>query len=367
MVQESGRWIQLYLFACWIGWSLSQCPTTVQPPCSCTSTLHEPVNILCDGVISLQSALTAIGPVGIGLIDSLTISNTSIPVLPPGAFQYLNVKRLVLNRNDLSQIHPQAFKGRIVNTLEELDLRNNNLGQIPSVGISAVLNLRTLILARNGISSIAPRTFDQYQSKSVLTKLDLSANQLQDVDPLAMVGLTAIEQMNLDKNFLNTVPTAALRQLRYLKGMLPYLSCAILIIIFSTLEDLSLGANQLSEIPNGALSLPSLKSLSLEVNHIAFIDPEVFRGVPNLLYLYLSANKFPAIPAEMFRHVPKLRVLTIGNNERIREVPSDAFRHIPGLVRLEMSECSIDIIDADAFQKIPKVQVLVLNRNRLQR
>lgn len=325
----------------------SPCPPGITLPCSCATTRYEPVHITCDNAVSLQSVLIALGqPMFNLVIDTLIISNTPIEHLPAYAFQGHAVKRLVLRNNRLATIDGAAFDGPMRTVLQELEIRSNFLTGVPQMGVTKLQSLNTLILAKNRISNIQKRAFEFYASKSILRKLDFSANQLQDVDAEAFVGgLTSIQEINFDKNFLSNIPTPALR-------------------ILHTLEDLSFGVNQLTDIPLDSLPFPNLKSLSLEVNRIEKLDPNVFLSTQSLLYLYLSANNFSQLEPETFRNVPRLKVLAMGNNG-FTSLFGDSFRHVPGLVRLELSECKITRIDPGVFQGIPKVQVIVLNKNRL--
>lgn len=119
----------------------SQCPAGIQLPCSCATTLYEPVSIVCDNAGSLATVLSSIGTINV-VIDSLVISNTPITQLPAFAFQGLAVKRLAFRTNDLQGIDQRAFDGQIADSLTELEIRNNKIGEIPQSGIP---NLRQLL------------------------------------------------------------------------------------------------------------------------------------------------------------------------------------------------------------------------------
>ena len=84
-----------------------------------------------------------------------------------------------------------------------------------------------------------------------------------------------MEELSLEANLLTNIPSQALTAQR-----LP-------------LINLNLGLNNITQVPVGALDFPNLESLSLEFNGISFIQPEAFQGIPKLLYLYVTGNKFP--------------------------------------------------------------------------
>uniref|UniRef100_A0A914WNM2 Uncharacterized protein n=1 Tax=Plectus sambesii TaxID=2011161 RepID=A0A914WNM2_9BILA len=336
---------ELFLIGALAAVALAQCPSTITAPCSCATTRYEPISVVCDQAGSLAAVLQAIGSPQ-STIDSLVISNTPIDQIPAFAFRTLSIKRLVFRNNDLLTIHPQAFDGPLINTLNELEIRSNMIGEIPQSGIPALRNLRSLVLSNNGIVRVTNNAFLTYQCRTILRRLDLSANQLTDIPAQGFLGLESIEQISLDKNYLSQVPTAALSHL-------------------VTLEDLSLGVNHLDSIGVGAFPLPNLKSLSLEVNRLTSMPAEALQQVPNLLYLYLSNNQFSTVDPLMFYYVNQLKVLAMGNNEHIRQLNVSTFQFIPGLVRLEMPDCALTDLQPGVFQKIPKVQVIVLNNNKL--
>lgn len=324
-----------------------QCPS-VSSPCTCSSSIYEPVVILCDNAGSLQTALGSLGNVRQVQINSLIITNTPIQTLPDFAFQGFTINRLVMNRNNLGQISNRAFDGFLNESLTELDLKDNLLGQVPQSGVPSLRRLRTLILARNRIQNLPPRPFANYESRDYLSKIDFSGNQLTTVESTVFNGLKNLEEVSFEANQLTTVPTSVFSEQR------------------QRLKNLNLGLNRISNVPPGTLDFPSLESLSLEFNGITTLVPETFRGVSQLLYLYITGNKFARWDPEWFRYIGALRILGIGETP-IRQIPNNAFQYIPSLMRLEMSEAAVDTVDTGAFQKVPNIQAIILNKNRLNR
>ncbi|CAJ0571523.1 unnamed protein product, partial [Mesorhabditis spiculigera] len=282
-------------------------------------------------------------------IDSLMIVDTAVPSLPANAFQGFTILRLALNRNTLSNIDDNAFNGELLESLVELDLGDNNLGQVPQTGVTKLQNLRKLYLYRNKISNLPANSFAAWESKDLIVKISLAGNRLTDRslgDSTVFRPFKLLQELSLETNALTQIPSAALVNQRL------------------TLTNLNLGLNNISNVPVGALDLPMLTSLSLEFNGITVITPQAFQGVPNLQYLYVTGNKFPSWQPEMFRFVPYLRTLGIGETP-ISVIPNNAFQYIPNLLRLEMSEAAVDTIERGAFQRTPKIQAIVLNKNRL--
>lgn len=328
----------------------AQCPPLdAGGPCRCATTIYEPVAIICENAGSLANALAAVSPAREIQIDSLTIIDTPVPRLQANAFRGFNIIRLALNRNGLNQIDDTAFDGGLIDSLLDLDLTDNQLGQVPQTGVPKLRNLRMLYLNRNRIQSLGAQSFANYASREMLLKIELAGNRLDDSgvgDESVYRPLRNLEQLSLETNELTVIPSAALVNQR------------------QTLKNLNLGLNAINEVPVGALDFPRLESLSLEFNGIAFIIPEAFQGIPALKYLYLTGNKFPSWQTEMYRYVGQLRTLGIGETP-ISVIPSNAFQYIPNLVRLEMSEAAVDAIERGAFQQTPGIQAIVLNKNRL--
>uniref|UniRef100_A0A1I7XYS5 Leucine-rich repeat-containing protein 15 n=1 Tax=Steinernema glaseri TaxID=37863 RepID=A0A1I7XYS5_9BILA len=326
----------------------AQCPA-LQGPCRCAPSIYEPVAIICEQAGSLQNALNSIQAAKGLPIDSLTIIDTAVSSIPAGAFQGFTIARLVLNRNTLSSINEHAFDGTLIDSLVELDLTDNNLGQVAQAfGIYRLRNLRKLYLNRNRLTSLSASDFANFASSDILLKLELAGNRLTDtsLNEQSFRSLRSLQELSLETNNLRQIPSAALAWQR------------------ETLTNLNLGLNQINEVPAGALYFPSLTSLSLEFNGIQNIQKEALQGVPSLQYLYVTGNRFPAWNVDMFSYINELRTLGIGETP-INTIPENAFMHTPKLIRLEMSEAAVDTIEQGAFQKTPRIQAIIMNKNRL--
>uniref|UniRef100_A0AC35U6Q5 LRRCT domain-containing protein n=1 Tax=Rhabditophanes sp. KR3021 TaxID=114890 RepID=A0AC35U6Q5_9BILA len=338
----------LGIVLCTLNSATAQCPR-VNIPCRCAPSIYEPVAIICENAGSLQNVLNAIQEAKTVPIDSLTIVDTAVNSINANAFEGFTILRLVMNRNTMSSISSGAFNGPMLDTLVELDLTDNNLGQVPQLGLVELRSLRKLYLNRNRIPSLSKTAFSNYASKGKLLKLELAGNRLSN-DAFSgsdvLRDLTSLEELSLETNSLTQIPSYALSGAR------------------DTLINLNLGLNQIGQVPVGALDFPKLTSLSLEFNGIDAILPQAFQGVPTLQYLYLTGNKFPTWSSGMFFYIKQLRTLGIGETP-ISVIPSDGLKYLPNLIRLEMSEAAVDTIQKGAFQSTPLIQAIVMNKNRL--
>uniref|UniRef100_A0A3B4V7F4 Extracellular matrix protein 2 n=1 Tax=Seriola dumerili TaxID=41447 RepID=A0A3B4V7F4_SERDU len=111
------------------------------------------------------------------------------------------------------------------------------------------------------------------------------------------------------------------------------------------------------------LSIPELKSLSLEGNNISSIPAEAFNGIPNLEWINLKKNKLTSagIDAKAFKGLKMLRRLYLDGN-LLDAVPSDL---PPTLQELKINENKLRGIDENSFQDLSSLVILELEGNLL--
>lgn len=280
-----------------------------------------------------QNNITKLSPSMSGLtaLKNLNLHYNSIKRIDPVINQLTNLKTLDLsynnlfimddvisaNRNgivlpelerlDLSHNEWESFRAFKINTpkLTELNLGYNRLRSIPN-DIFNLTSLRTLNLAANKmehlvssnpILNIFPnKVSDPFRTEEYnwimtektkewtklqqLTDLDVSENGLLAIPPV-IGDLTQLKRLNLDKNYIATLPS------------LP------------ALDELKLNKNRLAQIP----ILPSLRRLEMNHNLIQQISTEI-TALTNLEYLSLKDNPLTVIP-ETLCNLPKLIHLNI--------------------------------------------------------
>ncbi|KAK6057702.1 leucine Rich repeat-containing domain protein [Cooperia oncophora] len=263
----------------------AQCPP-VSGPCRCAPSIYEPVAIICENAGSLSNALQAIQPARNTSIDSLMIIDTAISSIPANAFQSFTILRLVLNRNTLQFIDDQAFNGPLLDSLVELDLNDNNLGQIPQMGLTRLRNLRKLYLNRNRINTLSSNAFAGYESKDLIIKLSLAGNRLTDQSltdtavfrPLRLLQSFTILRLVLNRNTLQFIDDQAFN------GPL-----------LDSLVELDLNDNNLGQIPQmGLTRLRNLRKLYLNRNRINTLSSNAFAGYESkdlIIKLSLAGNR----------------------------------------------------------------------------
>ncbi|KAF6737642.1 Extracellular matrix protein 2 [Oryzias melastigma] len=111
------------------------------------------------------------------------------------------------------------------------------------------------------------------------------------------------------------------------------------------------------------LSIPELKSLSLEGNNISSIPAQAFNGIPNLEWINLRKNRLTSagIDADAFKGLKMLRRLYLDGN-LLESVPSD----LPStLQELKINENRLRAIDETSFQDMSSLMILELEGNLL--
>jgi insulin-like growth factor-binding protein complex acid labile subunit len=113
--------------------------------------------------------------------------------------------------------------------------------------------------------------------------------------------------------------------------------------------------------PDGPFDeLTNLQTLSLNVNEITVIPPNVFDSLTQLVNLNLGGNAIIAIPDGIFDNLIKLEVLHLFNND-ITGIPIDAFDSLTQLTTLSLDHNAIATIPCDTAPKPPEDKTLLCN------
>ncbi|KFD72722.1 hypothetical protein M514_01849 [Trichuris suis] len=278
----------------------------------------------------------------------LRIFQTDMKNLTAGMFEGMHVSRLSLRKNGLRIAEPTALSGTIQETLESLDLNDNDFEAIPIAALRGLKQLRHLSLANNKIFSVSSNTFASFASRDRLRSLDLSGNFIQQLHPMATAALARLEDLNLQRNNFMDVPLPAIQKHS------------------STLKNLDLALNYFSKMPRPGLQLPQLISLSLEYNRIDSLPAWMFEGTPNLLYLYLRGNKLQRLDPKAFCNIRELQYLSLGDFG-VKRLNAEMLQCLPDLSRLDVTDGSLENIEIGALQKMPNLGSINLRNNRITR
>lgn len=286
----------------------SACPwaqhvVELENSCICDYNLAGELSVQCD-IVDYEQLLSTMRRYATKTsIDLFYINNSTIGVLRNDSFVNLRIHNMQLSGCRIKSIEPEAFKGQEY-YMRSLNLKDNELTEIPTATLKTLKNLTVLDLSMNKITRVNDNTF----VGTKLATLKLSDNEVT-LAPGAFRGLErSLKNLNLKGTRQKKVPEA----LRGLKN----------------LHFLDLSQNSIRELPGPSGTkifdgLDFLTGLNLERNLIQSIGPDAFYGIRNnLSSLSLLNNLIPDFPTAAINSVHDLKVSNkkIVKNRKIRVV-----------------------------------------------
>ncbi|XP_059088555.1 uncharacterized protein LOC131884712 [Tigriopus californicus] len=296
-------------------WGQDQRFLPLQSACICNLNPEQALSVQCQ-LVNFTILMGALHRYSQGsVIELLYINNSTVGSLPPFAFKNLKIISLQISAAEIIEISDNAFRG-LENTLQNLNLANNQLRTIP------VQPLRQLRL---------------------VSLLDLSQNRIKFVPDNAFVTLR-LKTLKLAENNL-TVSDNALRGLD------------------SSLKNLNLKACQLKQIPEGIRKLHGLAFLDLAQNNIRNVEPGTFQELHSLTALNLERNIIQKLHPDVFAGIADtLTSLSLLNN-LLTEYPLQAVMGLKGLRVLDLGFNLLRVLPQMAFKDIHSLTLLALDGN----
>uniref|UniRef100_A0A673N7N0 Podocan-like n=1 Tax=Sinocyclocheilus rhinocerous TaxID=307959 RepID=A0A673N7N0_9TELE len=342
----------------------------------------------------------------------LHLKNNKLEKIPAGAFDNLfHLRELYLQNNLLSNDGMDNETFSHLNSLEYLDLSNNNLTTVP---LGLPRNLILLHLEKNSIQII---TVNALTSIRNLEYLLLHNNRLRSrsIHPAAFQGLKRLHTVHMYNNLLERVPRGLPRRaktLMLLHNLITEIGRNDLITLYTLtelnlsynrltsaklhreafrklriLETLDLSGNKLQTLP---LGLPkSLQVLKVKDNQMTEIPEGALMGMGSLRELYLTSNQLKLnsiyqgawqelsalttldLSGNMLSHVPpdlpeSLEFLHLQNN-RISSVSATAFLNTPNIkgIFLRFNRLSVHSVSEESFSHLSKLQVLDIGHGNI--
>ena len=215
-------------------------------------------------------------------------------------------------------------------------------------------------------------TGSQHFGPDVTPGLYLQGKGLSALQAGDFRDLHALRALDLNRNFLETVPDGLFQDLRavdelYLSGnFIDELPDGTFAGQTATLSVLDLSANRLEQLPDGVLgNLDALVSLSLTGNGLSDLPVGLFDGLARLEVLDLSANSINELPDGVFDRNLELRSLDLSINE-ISDLPEGVFGGLGDLQRLSLAGNDLKSLPEDVFADLGSLAELDLSGNKLK-
>ncbi|XP_067252550.1 extracellular matrix protein 2 [Chanodichthys erythropterus] len=133
------------------------------------------------------------------------------------------------------------------------------------------------------------------------------------------------------------------------------------------LKSLSLQGNEIKTIPAGAFNgIPNLEWIDFGKNKIlsSGIDPQAFKGLKFLSRLYMDGNLLEQIPSELPSTLQELKI----NENNLKEIEENSFEGLSSLVTLEIEGnlLSEGNVHPQAFKPLKELTYLRLSRNHFR-
>ncbi|KAM7111553.1 toll-like receptor 3 isoform 1-T3 [Molossus nigricans] len=219
----------------------------------------------------------------------LNLTKNKISKIESGAFSWLgHLKVLDLGINEIGQeLTGEEWRG--LENIVEIYLSYNRYLQLTSNSFALVPSLRQLMLRRVALKNVDSSPSPLLPLRN-LTILDLSNNNLANINDDLLEGLEKLEILDLQHNNLARLWKQANPggPVHFLKGL-------------SHLHFLNLESNGFDEIPVGAFKdLFQLKGVSLGLNNLNILPSSVFDNQGSLKSLSLQKNLITSVEKNVF-------------------------------------------------------------------
>ncbi|CAD6999157.1 unnamed protein product [Ceratitis capitata] len=229
-------------------------------------------------------------------------------------------------------------------SLESLDLTENQLECTHWVSSQTVRRLKVLKLTRNSIDTHSC-ALSEFQHMNHLIELRMDDNRIHVLNQQFLDHLSELRALNLTRNQLSDLPRAIFH------GALK-------------LQRLYLAHNRLTTLPFQLFqSMRELQTLDLSNNRLLSFPDNFFALNGELREMYLQNNAMEMIGKNTFYNLPKLRYLDLSNNN-ISSIDRKAFESLSNLFMLNMSKNSISTISSILFHPLHNLQQLDLSHNK---
>lgn len=253
-------------------------------------------------------------------LKQLDLSHNKISHLKLGVFDgFTELVYLNMSYNTITGFPLGLFDQKP--NLEVLDLKANAIVTLELGIFDPLTKLKHVNLSSN---SLLARDFNPYlfDQSTKITFMDFSRNDMSEAQNNILQAFEAIEFLNLDRCFLNSVPSFAtganLKTMVHLMLSSNKIAALIEATTFKELDNLeilNLDYNVIQQINERVLwPLKKLKMVILRHNLLKNIPDSLFKDMRSIASVDLSYNKLEYIPVNAFRGTA-LKNLNIAGNQ----------------------------------------------------
>ena len=355
----------------WLLGTLLACPDV----CLCPGTTN---HVTCVGA-ELSDVPRSLPP----STTNLDLSNNEIHTVSGNSLSHLrSVITLKLKDNQIETIHDGAFEA--LQSLQSLDVGGNRLSTLSEYTFTgAASTLTHLDLSNNDLEDVDAA----FVSMKELSRLDLHNNRIQTITQFTFRDLTSLRYLLLAGNQINAIDRRSFRKLDKLMYLVlkgnPIGSVERFQFNSYFLSYVDLSECGLTSVPRGLPS--SIRYLQLRRNNMTVVQRRAFQDCPHVSILVLDENGITDIQANTFEHMTYLQQLWLNSN-KLRHLPrllpaslqrllmdsnrvtqiEDVFPEESQIHTLSFMGNNITMISYEAFYKLPKLKSIDFSNNRIQ-
>uniref|UniRef100_A0A182WJ91 LRRCT domain-containing protein n=1 Tax=Anopheles minimus TaxID=112268 RepID=A0A182WJ91_9DIPT len=338
-------------------------------------------------VVRTDKLIVAIGPTGPFLktispfIDSITYGNYHEPTfhVPEGNniseinfMRATNLRAFIAGRNthlEMLNIEdctldrlPQTLSNMI--RLKQLSITSCMLSVLRLDMLVGNQNLTTLDLSYNQIRQIFPVTQSPGRTLGI-EKLILSNNQLERLDMSVFASISRLDILHIMNNRLThlegTLSAAINKLATFYVDYNQIGTFDLRNLTLPSLSTVSLGSNNLKQMPLFPKALPELTYLSLYQNNLTHLDLSYFRSYRKLKHIYFMLNLIRTVHCSS--HV-RLPVESLGLTSNKIASFNMTGCSLPNITSLILTSNRLTMIPP-VFERFPKVRV-TMDKNPLR-
>nr|QGA72531.1 leucine-rich repeat-containing G-protein coupled receptor 4-like protein [Rhynchophorus ferrugineus] len=298
-------------------------------------------------------------------LDTLILSNNEITKIPSNVF----INNRALNSLYLDNNPLKSFSLNTSNNLETLSLRNCYLTEFDYHSSSKLIMLNELNLRNNKIRILKS---GDLSSMKQLTVIDLSANNLIQVDNDAFAGNPKLNKLILDDNKFDQLPNFTLANgENFEMYTFSCENCEIQTIHKDTfkympaLDNLNLGHNKLKSLSDSFNYITSLRLLDVSYNNITNLSELSFEHNVNLENLNIAGNPLLTLNPDAFVYTRNIKKID-ASNCRLYKLWSSNKTSLMSLKKLLIADNQLVTLSTTDFKLIPHLEAIDVHNNPLK-